>query len=149
MNERQRAGDAGSRRLSVEEKMYQTNPYQPPCQGPAFLWCRASAGRMWNLEHPLEPGTVASFFLQTTLSVWPGSSDRKSQAVPGEGSQASQKEAKRNFLGTQAWAGGYACTPRISIKLAHGGLQLWGGLTLTKPSEKIRVWTQAASLLIY
>ena len=25
--------------------------------------------------------------------------------------------------------------PRISIKLAHGGLQLWGGLTLTKLSE--------------
>lgn len=53
----------------------------------------------------------------------------------GKASQARQKEAKRNFLGTQAWAGGCACTPRISIKLAYGGLQLWGGLTLTKPSE--------------
>ena len=53
----------------------------------------------------------------------------------GKASQARQKEAKRNFLGTQAWAGGCACTPRILIKLVHGGLQLWGGLTLTKPSE--------------
>lgn len=32
-------------------------------------------------------------------------------------------------------AGGSSYKLGISINLAHGGLQVWGGLTLTKPSE--------------
>lgn len=115
--------------------MYQTNPYQPPAKGQPLLWRRVSAGGMWNLEHLLEPGTVASFFCRRPSQSDLAAQIERARLSLGKASQARQKEAKRNFLGTQAWAGGCACRPRISIKLAYGGLQLWGGLTLTKPSE--------------
>lgn len=60
---------------------------------------------MWNLERMLEPGTVASFFLQTTLAVCSGSLNPKSHADTGEGWPSLQEEAKRDFLGTQAMLG--------------------------------------------
>lgn len=104
-----------------------------PCQRPAFLWRQESAHGMWNLECALEPGTVASFSLQTTLIVGPGSSNPKSQAITGEG-RPRQPRGQEEFPWHRGLAGGYPCMPRISIKLAHGGFRLWGRVTLTQPS---------------
>ena len=107
----------------------------PPAKGQPLLWCRSLQAECgtWNTYWNLAL-LLPSFCRRPSQSDLAARIERARLSL-GKASQARQKEAKRNFLGTQAWAGGCACTPRISIKLAHGGLQLWGGPTLTKPSE--------------
>lgn len=70
---------------------------------------------MWNLECALEPGTVASFSLQTTLIVGPGSSNPKSQAITGEGRPRQPREDKRNFLGIEALLGATLACPESQL----------------------------------
>lgn len=89
----------------AEEEMYPTNPYPVSCQGSAFALAPGVCAR--NVELGTHTG---AWHCGRLLCRAPSPSDRATQIHRarlslGKAGQACQKEAKRDFLGTQARLG--------------------------------------------